>query len=176
MKLRRVILAAIAAASAGAASAETVACDLQLNITDQDPAGLNVRASPAGAVIAAVKAKNRWVRVDVTGADGAWARIKTATMEADENDSVDHSGPLWKGVGWVAFSKLGISYFEGPTQRILAAPSDRARVLLSFKADDSTGPSPEAILGCDGHWLKVRVQGVVGWTDAYCTNELTTCV
>ena len=35
------------ALAAGAATAQTSACDLQLNITDQDPAGLNVRASPA---------------------------------------------------------------------------------------------------------------------------------
>ena len=25
-------------------------------------------------------------------------------------------------------------------------------------------------------WLKVRIQGIVGWTHNWCTNQLTTCV
>jgi SH3-like domain-containing protein len=159
--------------AATAPHAETTHCDVQLNITDQDPAGLNVRASPGGAVIAAVKAKNRWVQVEVTGQSGAWARIKSATLYSDE----DAGGTLlWKGSGWVAFSKLGIDHFDGRT-RIRTAPSEDAKVLLSLEGyDDSTAPPAEAILGCDHYWLKVRVKGVVGWTNYYCSNELTTCV
>ena len=173
MRLRRLILAAALIGWAGAATAQTTACDVQLNITDQDPTGLNIRASPGGAVLAAVKAKGRWVQVEVTGQNGAWARIKTATEYSDENAG----GTLrWKGAGWVAFSKLGIDHFDGRT-RIRAAPNDQANVLLSLEgADDSTAPPAEAILGCDGSWLKVRVKGVVGWTDYFCSNELTTCV
>ncbi len=156
------------------AQAQTAACDVRVNITDQDPAGLNVRASPGGPIVAAVKAKGRWVRVEVTAQDGAWARIKSATLEADESDNPD-GRLLWKGVGWVAFSKLGVEEFDSRA-RFHAAPSEQSKVLLSLEGyGDKTAPA-DAVLGCDGDWLKVRVKGVVGWTDQYCTNQLTTCV
>ena len=168
--MRQLILAAVALAWAGAATAQTATCILDLNVTDQDPAGLNVRASPGGPIIAAVEAKKRWVQVEVTGQNGAWARITSATLEADENgESADTV--LWKGVGWVAFSKLGIGYFYGGT-RFRAAPDEHAKVVLSLAGyRDSTAPPAEAILGCDGGWLKVRVKGVVGWTDQWCDDE-----
>ena len=172
---KRVFAGAMAAAFLStAAGANIVACDVAVNIIDQDPAGLNVRASPGGPIITAVKAKGRWVRVEVTGQDGAWARIKTATMEADENDNTSDE-LLWKGAGWVAFSKLGVEEFDSRA-RFLAAPNDKAKLVLSLEGyGDKTAPA-EAILGCDGDWLQVRVKGVVGWTHVWCTNQLTTCV
>jgi hypothetical protein len=170
-----IFAAAMAAACLStAAGAGTVACDVAVNITDQDPAGLNVRASPAGAIITAVKAKGRWVRVEVTGQDGAWARIKTARLEADENDNVSDQ-LLWKGVGWVAFSKLGVEEFDSRS-RFHAAPNEQSKLVLSLEGyGEKTAPA-EAILGCDGDWLLVRVKGVVGWTHVWCANQLTTCV
>ena len=170
-----VFTAALAAALlATAAGANTVACNVAVNITDQDPAGLNVRASPGGPIVTAVKAKGRWVRVEVTGQDGAWARIKTATLEADENDNTSDK-LLWKGEGWVAFSKLGVEEFDSRA-RFFAAPNEKAKLVLSLEGyGDKTAPA-EAILGCDGDWLQVRIKGVVGWTNAWCTNQLTTCV
>jgi hypothetical protein len=174
--MRTLVFAATVAAAflSSAAVANTVACDVAVNITDQDPAGLNVRASPGGAVVTALKAKGRWVRVEVTGQDGAWARIKAATLEADENDNPSGK-PLWKGVGWVAFSKLGVEEFDSRA-RFRAAPSEQAKVVLSLEGyGDKTAPA-EAILGCDGGWLQVRVKGVAGWTNVWCTNQLTTCV
>ena len=178
MKLRQLILAAVAVGGANAAVAQTVRCDMDLNIADQDPAGTNVRASPGGAVVKVVKAKDLWVQAHVTGAapgpsGGAWARIDEATLIGDETDSPDKV--LFKGVGWVAFSKLGIEEFD-TRARIRAAPSDKASVLLSLQGyDDEHMPVAEALLGCDGDWLKVRVKGVVGWTDNHCANRLTTC-
>jgi SH3-like domain-containing protein len=174
--MRKLTFAAAMAAAflSTAAGANTVACNVAVNIADKDPAGLNVRASPGGAIITAMKAKGRWVRVEVTGRDGAWARIKTARLEADENDSPSDK-LLWKGAGWVAFSKLGVEEFDSRA-RFLAAPNEQAKVVLSLEGSgDATAPA-EAILGCDGHWLQVRVKGVVGWTNVWCTNQLTTCV
>ena len=167
-------VAATMLANATSAQAQVKSCDAAVNITDQDPAGLNVRASAGGAVVTALKAKGRWVRVEVTGKDGAWARIKTATLEADENDNP--SGKLlWKGVGWVAFSKLGVEEFDSRA-RFFAAPSEQAKLVLSLEGYGDKTASAEAILGCDGDWLEVRVKGVVGWTHVWCTNQLTTCV
>jgi hypothetical protein len=132
-----------------------------------------VRASPGGTVIAAVKAKARWVDVEVTGQDGAWARIVSATLEADENDNPD-GRVLWKGAGWVAFSKLGVDEFDSRA-RFHAAPNEQAKLVLSLEGyGDKTVPA-EAILGCDGDWLKVRIKGIIGWTHSWCTNQLTTC-
>jgi SH3-like domain-containing protein len=167
-------LAALLSSSVAAAQTPIRACDAELNVTDQDPAGLNVRASPAGAVISTLKARGRWVRVEVTGQDGAWARIKSATLEADENDN--QSGDrLFKGVGWVAFSKLGVEEFDSRA-RFRAAPSEQAKLVLSLESYGDKTESAEAILGCDGDWLQVRIKGVVGWTNSWCTNQLTTCV
>ena len=174
--MRKVVFAGAVAAIflSTAAVAETATCNMAVNIVDQDPAGLNVRASPGGAIVTAVKAKGRWVRVEVTGQDGAWARIKTATLEADENDNPSDQ-LLWKGAGWVAFSKLGVEEFDSRA-RFFAAPNEQAKVVLSLEGYGDKTASAEAILGCDGDWLHVRVKGVVGWTHVWCTNQLTTCV
>jgi len=180
MNLRALILGAAALAWANGAAAATMPCSGTLDIADQDPAGLNVRASPGGPVITALKARGRWVEVEVTGqaigpSGGVWARITKATMQADENDNVDNAGVIWKGAGWVAFSKLGVSEFDSRA-RFYAAPSSKSKLVLSLESYHDQGVDPDAILGCDGDWLKVKIKGVVGWTDTWCTNQLTTCV
>jgi SH3-like domain-containing protein len=173
MRPRQLILAAAALACASSATAQTAACNLDLNITDQDPAGLNVRASPGGAVLTSVKAKGLWVQVEVTGQSGAWARIKSATRLSED----DPGGTLvGTGVGWVAFSKGGIDHLDERT-RLRDAPNDQGKLLLTLEGyDDSTMPRAEALLGCDGDWLKLKVKGATGWTQNFCSNELTTCV
>jgi len=164
MRLRHLILAAAALAWAGAASAETRGCESDLRITDQDPAGLNVRASPGGPILTAVVARNRKVLVELTGGDGAWARIRVAHVEPDEHS--DDASVLWQGDGWVAFSKLGLAGL-GPRTVIRQAADDNAKVVLSFKNhDDKPAPASEA-MGCEGGWVKVRVGGIVGWTDEF---------
>jgi hypothetical protein len=159
-------------ATAAAAKAETVACDVKLNITDQDPAGLNVRASPGGSVITALKAKDRWVQVHVTGQNGAWARIDNATFISEDNAG---GTPIFQRVGWVAFSKLGIEELNQQAL-ILAAPNDDAKVLLKISEGDEAKAPKAEVLGCDGTFLKVRVSGLVGWTQNFCSNQFTTCV
>ena len=177
--MRQLILVAAALACANGAMAATTPCRATLDITDKDPAGLNVRASPGGPIITAVTAPGRWVEVDVTGqakdaSGGAWARIDAARLEADQNDNPDEK-VLWKGVGWVAFSKLGVSEFDSRA-RFHAAPNAHAKVVLSLESYVDKTEDAQAILGCDGDWLQVRIKGIVGWTDTWCTNQLTTCV
>ena len=133
-----------------------------------------MRASPGGAVIGAIKAKARWVDVEVTGQNAAWAHIKSATLEADENDNPD-GRVIWKGDGWVAFSKLGVDEFDSRA-RFYAAPSEQSKLVLSLESYGDKTQAAEAILGCEGDWLKVRIKGLVGWTHNWCTNQLTTCV
>lgn len=165
MSLRRMILAAAALAWAGAASAAVRGCESDLYITDQDPAGLNVRASPGGPILTAVVARNRPVMVELTGGEGGWARIRRAALQADAHGDVADT-TLWEGDGWVAFSKLGLGQF-GPRTVIRASADDNAKVVLSFKNRDDTPAPPSEALGCEGGWVKVRVGGVVGWTDEF---------
>ena len=153
-------------------SAQTVACDVQLNVTDQDPAGLNVRASPGGAIVTALKAKGRWVQVRVTGQSGEWARIDRATFISEDNAG---GTAIFRGVGWVALSKLGIEELNQQAL-ILAEPKDGARTLLKISEGDEANVPRAEVLGCDGLYLKVRVKGLVGWTQNYCSNQFTTCV
>jgi SH3-like domain-containing protein len=171
---RIAMIGVLTALLSSAAAAQTRSCDAAVNVADQDPAGLNVRAAPGGAIVTALKAKGRWVRVEVTGQDGGWARIRSATLEADENDNPS-GDTLWKGDGWVAFSKLGVEEFDSRA-RFFAAPNERAKLVLSLEGYGDKTASAEAVLGCDGEWLQVRIKGVVGWTHMWCTNQLTTCV
>jgi hypothetical protein len=162
-------LAFAAVTASAAAQAQIIACDVKLNVTDQDPAGLNVRASPGGAVVAALKAKDRWVQVHVTGQSGAWARIDRATFISEDNPG---GAQIFRGVGWVAFSKLGIEALNEQAS-IYAAPAADAEVLLTMPHTD--GPAvPSETLGCDGTFLKLKVSGVTGWTRSFCSNQFTT--
>ncbi|MFI4936725.1 MAG: hypothetical protein ACHP7N_19145 [Caulobacterales bacterium] len=167
------LAAALVGQIAAAADPPLRACDVRLNVTDQDPAGLNVRAAPAGAVIGALKAKGAWVQVHVTGQAGEWARIDGATLYDDA--LADGERPMFKGAGFVAFSKLGIEELK-PNAQILAGPSDDARRLLAIPNEDESLLPPALVLGCSGAFLQVRVQGVVGWTRGFCANQRTTCV
>jgi hypothetical protein len=155
-----------------AAQAQTVACDLKLNVIDPDPAGLNVRSSPGGAVVTTLKAQGRWVEVQVVGQSGAWARIDGATLYAEDNAG---GSPLYQGRGWVAFRELGFEELDEHV-RIFAAPSEDSRILLKLHTPDGTKQPKADVLGCSGDYLRVRIGAVVGWTRDYCDNQFTTCV
>ncbi|HWE99038.1 MAG TPA: hypothetical protein VG248_04510 [Caulobacteraceae bacterium] len=147
-------------------------CDVKLNVTDQDPAGLNVRAAPGGAVIARLKAKGQWVETHVIGQAGTWARIDKATLIPDDQD---HIRDVFAGAGYVAFSKLGFETLS-PNSEILAAPRIGARRLLKLANTDDLGMQKTEVLGCSGGFIQIRVKGIVGWTRGFCSNQLTTCV
>jgi hypothetical protein len=168
------LLAAVLAIAtlAQAAHAQTAACDLKLDVVDQDPAGLNVRSSPGGPIVAALKAKDEWVEVHVTGQSGGWAHIDGATLYTEDDAG---GSPLDQGRGWVAFSMLGFNEFDEHV-RIFAAPSEGSRVLLKLHTPDGTKQPKADLLGCSGDYLHIRVRGVVGWTRDYCDNQFTTCV
>ncbi len=162
------LIAALAAATPAVAAERT--CDVRLNVTDQDPAGLNVRATPGGAVVGALKAKGRWVQVHAVSQDGDWIRIDGATLIDDVLP--DGEKPLEPGRGWAHVSKLGVEGFQAGAE-IAAAPAAGAKVVLRLGADADSVPGQ--VLGCSGDWLQVRVKGVTGWTRGYCANKYTTC-
>jgi hypothetical protein len=162
-----------ALALAGAAQAATpTACNVRLNVIDPDPAGLNVRSAPGGAIVTALKARGRWVRVHVAAQEGDWARIDHARLISEETGA---ETPLFDGTGYVSISKLGIEELNLGA-RIVSEPAADAGLLFKVDAQDESELPKALVLGCWGDFLKVRVNGKVGWTRDFCTNRLTTCV
>ncbi len=146
-------------------------CDVNLNVTDQDPAGLNVRLAPSGPVVGVLKAKNAWVQVHVVGSAGDWLRI-------DRGRLIDDALPggekvVFSGQGFVHVSKLGLESLN-PGGVLRATPSEAGRVVFKAPIDDAKIPKA-VVLGCDGSFLRIRVGAVVGWTRQYCSNQYTTC-
>lgn len=172
---RALSLALVAALVAGAAHAQTTACDVKLNVIDPDPNGLNVRALPSlnGVVITALKARGSWVRVHVKrDSNDGWMAIDDA-VRIDE--STGEEQPVFTGAGWVAVSKLGIETLNGGAM-IYASPANDAPLLKRFLEGDELRMPRAVVLDCNDNWLKVRVGNLVGWTRDVCTNRLTTCV
>ena len=151
------------------------ACDVRLNVHDPDPKGLNVRAAPGkppGKVIARLVPDGDWTEVHATGAYGDWLRIDGA--ETVDDDAPEGMRAVFHGDGWVHVSGLGISeLMTGEGTVLRAAPSASAKVLKKIGPDDE--PRHTRILSCAGKFIKVEADGLVAWTDTYCTNERTTC-
>jgi hypothetical protein len=163
---------ALAPISATAAAAPPVrACDVLLNVTDPDPAGLNVRATPGGAVVGVLKAKGDWVRAHVTGDAGDWLRIDGAVLYDDALPNGEKS--LFHGEGWAHVSKLGFETLN-PRAEVRGAPGSSGPVIFTAPAEEEKIPKAQ-VLGCDGPFVKVRIGGVVGWTRDFCSNQRTTC-
>jgi hypothetical protein len=178
------LLAAVPAAAGAASSVpadkssrlvEILQCDLELNVADPDPKGLNVRASPgkpAGRVIARLVPVGEWIELHVTGQSGDWLRIDRASAVDDE--AVDGMREVFRGLGWVHVSGVGISELSTGEGTVLReSPADSAAVVRRIAPD--TEPKRTRILGCRGKWLHVEADGVPAWTRSFCTNERTTC-
>ena len=146
--MRQVLMAAglaasIFASSGWAAGARVRACDVQLNVNDPDPAGLNVRAAPGGAVIGALKPKGEWVQVHVVGSSGAWASIEGATLYTEDHAE---GRPAFEGrelpspsASWRSASSMTVA--ASSPARVMAQ-----KVLLAISApDDVNVPSAEVL-------------------------------
>lgn len=171
--LAALVLAAAPAALHGAATqvgAEN-ACDVRLNVADQDPAGLNVRAAPGGAVIATLKARNAWVETHVVGQAGDWMRIDRAVLIDD--DAPNGEKTLFHGNGFVHVSKLAFEVLN-PGAALRAQPGEAGPPLWRAPQDEDRVPKAQ-LLGCHGAYVQVRVAQVVGWTRQFCSNQRTTC-
>ena len=154
----------------------THGCDIQLNIVDPDPKGLNVRSAPGkppGAVIAVIPKADEWTEVHVVGQAGDWLLIDRA--ETVDDDAPEGMREVFRGGGWVHSSGLGISELitgEGTVRR--AAPSDDAAVVRRI-VDYDDEPASKRVLGCRGPWLEIDADGTRAFTRTWCNNERTTC-
>jgi hypothetical protein len=169
-----VAFACLALLSATAWLAEAVekqACNVDVDITDTDPKGTNIRATPGGAVIASLKNPTRdgWIGVHITGQFGDWYEIDRASL-------IDTGLPpggktIFHAKGYLHKSVLGVSGMQNGGAIYL--DHDVASSALDLHAP---GDQPVQLLGCWGEFLKVHVQKGTGWTKQACTNMNTTCV
>lgn len=149
---------------------ETRRCDVALNVTDKDPAGLNVRgdASATAPVLTALKPQGEWIQVHVTGQQGAWYRIDRAVAVTDEEDSGERV--LFEGTGWVHGGKVG-DVDLNPGAKVFG-DLDKPPFLIAPL--DGAAP-PFTVIGCMDRYLLIDINGRAGFTDGYCANQRTTC-
>jgi hypothetical protein len=161
-----------AAPPATSVPADTVKCDVQLNVTDPDPKGLNVRAAPGVApdnIIGVLKPDGEWTTVHVVGNQGDWFLIDGAEM-------VDDNAPKgmrtsFKGRGWVHKSKVGGIEIE--PRDVLESPAAGARPVM--RGTDTTRTASMRVTACQGKFIQLRDAKNKGWASRYCTNQRTTC-
>jgi hypothetical protein len=152
-----------------AQAVEKQACNVDVDVTDTDPKGTNVRATPGGAVVTSLKnpTQDGWIGVHITGQLGDWYEIDRASLiDADMPDGK----VIFHGKGYLHKSVLGVTGMENGG--VIYADHDTASAPVDPYA---AGDQPVDLLGCWGEFLKVHVKKGTGWTKAACTNMNTTC-
>jgi hypothetical protein len=163
------LLSATPLANAAPPAVTPTACSITVAVTDEDPKGLNVRATPGGKVIAALIDNADWIELHVTAQVGDWYEIDRANQIDNENTSADDI-VLWHGKGYVHKSTVGLSGLQQGTT--IYADHDLKSPTLVKNAD---GDQKTDLLGCWKDFYKVRIKAGTGWTKEVCTNENTTC-
>lgn len=152
-----------------ARAAERQACNVEVDITDTDPKGTNLRAAPGGAAIASLKNPGEgWIGVHITAQLGDWYEIDRATLidtELPEGEKI-----LFQGRGYLHKSVVGLSGMQNGG----AIYTDHADSSAPLELD-APGDQRVDLLGCWGDFLKVHVKKGTGWTRQACTNMNTTC-
>ena len=167
--LAGLLLTALASPALAAAAASH--CDIALDVTDYDPKGLNVRSAPDAKsnVVAVLKQQGDWVEVHVTGQSGQWYAIDEATVY--DNNLPTGEKIVFKGHGFVHGSKIGGSGLGGGTL-VYDRPDEKTG--KPIKWDDEYDDDVK-VLACSGTWAKVQAKKAIVWSNAVCTNTLTTC-
>ena len=165
------LLALLPAAAALAETAEKQACNVSVDITDTDPKGTNVRATPGGAVIAALKnsTDNGWIEAHLTGQFGDWYEIDRANLI--DNDLPQGGKIIFHGKGYLHKSVVGVSGMQNGGAIYLDHDSKSSPI-----DPHASGDQQVDLLGCWGDFLKVHAKKGTGWTKQVCTNMNTTCV
>ena len=154
-----------------AQSIEKQACNVEVDVTDTDPKGTNIRAAPGGEVIMALKnsSSDGWISVHVTGQLGDWYEIDRVNLI--DADLPPGGKTLFDGKGYLHKSVLGV----GGMQNGGAIYGDHD--IKSNPIDlHAAGDQPVDLLGCWRDFLKIHVKKGTGWTKQACTNMNTTCV
>jgi hypothetical protein len=166
------VFLALALTTVGLAhAAEKQACNVDVDITDTDPNGANVRAAPGGAVIASLKnsTNDGWIGVHITGQIGDWYEIDRANLI--DADLPPGGKIVFQGQGYLHKSVLGVSGMQ--SGGAIYADHDIKSSPVDLHAP---GDQHVDLLGCWGEFLKIHVKKGTGWTKQACTNMNTTCV
>ena len=152
-----------------APAVEPQACNAEIDVTDTDPKGTNVRATPGGAAIASLKNPGEgWIQLHLTAQAGDWYQIDRARLL--DTTLPDGEQTLFQGKGYVHKSMVGLSGMQNGG-KIYTDHDTKSPVLDPYAAGDQ----PVQLLGCWGQFLQVRVKKGTGWTREACTNMNTTC-
>ena len=168
--MTRLAFALILLAALPAHAAET-ACRVTVDVTDTDPHGLNVRASPGGPnnkVIATLVDKADWIELHVVGQDGDWYAVDRANQI--DNNRMGETIVMWRGRGYVHKSTIGLSGMQADAT-LFADHDLRSRVVVKVAAADQA----TQLLACWQDFYRVKTPQGTGWTKLVCTNENTTC-
>jgi hypothetical protein len=165
MKTLATAALALICLAAPARAAETV-CNINVDVTDTDPKGTNVRATPGGKIVASLpaQANDDWIEVHVIGQDGDWFLIDSAKAVGDDEK------PIFRGRGYLHKSVVGTSGLQNGTT--IWTDHDAASRPLDPSA---MGDQAVTLLGCWHDFAKVRVKKGDGWTKGLCLNQRTTC-
>ena len=164
------LLALAPATSSLAQTAEKQVCNVNVDITDTDPKGTNVRAAPGGAVIASLTNPNveGWIAVHITGLSGDWYEIDRANLI--NSDFGPDGKVVFHGKGYLHKSVVGVSGMQN--DGAIYRDHDVKSSPLDLHA---AGEQKVDLLGCWEDFLKVQVKKGTGWTRQACTNMDTTC-
>lgn len=168
----RILLVLLALQSASAAVAQSVPhqpCNVEVDVTDADPQGTNVRSAPGGDIVARLKnpTSDGWIVVHLKAQRGDWYEIDRARLIDVERDK---ETTIFAGSGVVHRSVVGLGGLQNGAV-IYKNPKVDSAKLDPHAAGDQT----VALLGCSGEFARVRVRRGEGWTKQLCTNMVTTC-
>ena len=169
-ELSAIFLILVLSAHPHAYAADPQKCNAVVDITDTDPKGTNVRATPGGAILAALKNPGEgWIAVHLVGQQGDWFEIDRANL-IDAGGSME-GHVIFRGLGWLHRSVIGVSGMQNGGA-IFQDHDEKSAKIDAHAAGDQTVD----LLGCWGEFLKVHVEKGTGWTKQVCTNMNTTCV
>jgi hypothetical protein len=173
----------------------TEPCYLNAWSIDTDPAGLNVRAGPSERSRVLGRVPPAWTapgrdgdpgttyrsEFEIAGYRAGWFLIrKIKAPGEDYNERYPRSRPQpFRGQGWVSARHVGGALSNGglPTGRLMQAPNAHAafRDVARNGEPISTGDIVQRLYACSGNWALIEMEGVRGWWNTICSNQVTNC-
>lgn len=175
--------------------AGTEPCQISGWSIDADPAGLNVRSEPSarGRVLGRVppawnaagrdgdEGTNYRAEFDIAGYRDGWFFIRNIRAPGtDYGERYPRSRPQpYRGQGWVSARFVGAALANGglPGGQLLQAPNAHAEVRPVTRQGEpiSTGDIVQRLHACSGYWGLIEIEGVRGWWNGICSNQVTNC-
>ena len=180
-------------------------CDMGGYSIDTDPKGANIRAEPSrtarvlGKLAPPQKPTKRddaepnegnWrTEFRIVGYKDGWFLIQKAQHPFEDPELIRLVGrrstggvKSYSGRGWIASNLVGGQYANGdnlPLGGLFEEPRADAKQRPAVNALGAPfGPDggPKKVLACTGKWVNVESHdGVTGWWNTLCSNQVTNC-